>query len=677
MESDESSLESEDLVASSEDLVVSSEDLVVSSEDLVVSLEETESNVEQSLTQDVTVVKIQEFSDNLVNLALSQALDEVKSNNNCILEDFVDGGVLTNVMKKSLIEVFGSSPEKTRVYSESLLRPSPLPKCVAQNISGSNTPLVPGTPPSSPAVFDLEQTSFDSDRFRNFMCLDSSPPKGAALSLSVKSFADSLSNSLMSCIELTSSIATTIATTATSPGHVAAGTKEVFQKSPKKLSSPVKNGDSLVSFLTQKVSKPETPPRKSYSNGFNISEFVEDLSSLVSSAKLERFSPAKDSTDNCAEFSNPRQNLLEEFDQIEQEAKRKGSDEEFLNISSEKLFEELATKLSSSIVDSAIRSSICFVDENKPLDSNADGGSHIGKPSPQSAEQNTDNKEFSNVLNSHVDALLEETISSALAEAAQACVGKTVHDFPSFAVDEKEEREEDNGESDNSTESEETGSNAPEISAVDESETSSSESSEPEEQSDLNEVEEVCSDSALSAVSSETPQALDQMAEKLSQEIIRDGVTRASEMIKERSKEATKESEPYPREEKRPEADKTTAEKSPSFSDEELNDEQTLTEFAEHLSTLTVCGAVKIAGASLEAPTGEPRVRPVATGNWGCGVFRGDPELKALIQWVAASAAGCPVVVYHTFGDRRMSRVSSTLKITLFNFIVIATFCAV
>lgn len=30
----------------------------------------------------------------------------------------------------------------------------------------------------------------------------------------------------------------------------------------------------------------------------------------------------------------------------------------------------------------------------------------------------------------------------------------------------------------------------------------------------------------------------------------------------------------------------------------------------------------------------------IATGNWGCGVFGGKPELKFLIQWVAASLAG-------------------------------------
>lgn len=32
--------------------------------------------------------------------------------------------------------------------------------------------------------------------------------------------------------------------------------------------------------------------------------------------------------------------------------------------------------------------------------------------------------------------------------------------------------------------------------------------------------------------------------------------------------------------------------------------------------------------------------RRVATGNWGCGVFRGDAELKLLIQWIACSVTG-------------------------------------
>lgn len=633
---------------------------MASSEDLVVSPEETK----QSSTQDVAVVKIQEFSNNLVNLALSQAMDEVKSNNNLIFEDCVDGDILTNVMKKSLIEVFGSTTEKARVYSESLLCPSPLPKCLSHSISGSNTPIVPGTPPSSPAMFDLEQTSFDSDEFHTSLCLDRSPAKGAAVNLSVKSFADSLSNSLMSCVELTSSLATAIASAATSPGHVAADTKGAFQKSPKKIGSPVKNGDSLISFLTRKVSKPKTSSSKSYSNGFNISEFVEDLSSLVNSSKLDRFAAVKDITDSsCIKFASPKQKLLEEFGQIEHDAKGKQNGEEF-DVSDAKLFETFATKLSNSIVDSVIRSSICskddrnehemdavyFANENKTLDSDSVDlpSNHIGTvQSPQNAVQ-IDNKEFSNILNGHVDALLVETISTALTEAAEFYVGKTDLDFASSVVDGKEERVEGNGESDHFIQSEEMRSDTPEISALDESDISSSQTSE-DVQSDVNEQDKLSSETD----SSVTPDTVAQTAEKLSQKIMFDGVMEASENITEKSVGATKDGELYTVEEKKLEVNKSS-----SYSDEERVYEQTLNEFAAHLSNLTVCGAVQIAEASLEAPTGEPRVRPIATGNWGCGVFRGDPELKAVIQWVAASAAGSPVVVYHTFGDQRMSRVS-------------------
>ncbi|XP_014238477.1 poly(ADP-ribose) glycohydrolase [Trichogramma pretiosum] len=40
----------------------------------------------------------------------------------------------------------------------------------------------------------------------------------------------------------------------------------------------------------------------------------------------------------------------------------------------------------------------------------------------------------------------------------------------------------------------------------------------------------------------------------------------------------------------------------------------------------------------------------VATGNWGCGAFRGNPQLKVLVQLMAAGVAGRSVV-YFTFGD--------------------------
>jgi len=41
---------------------------------------------------------------------------------------------------------------------------------------------------------------------------------------------------------------------------------------------------------------------------------------------------------------------------------------------------------------------------------------------------------------------------------------------------------------------------------------------------------------------------------------------------------------------------------------------------------------------------------PIATGNWGCGVFGGDKYLKSILQYMAASQAGRNTV-YYSFGD--------------------------
>lgn len=46
----------------------------------------------------------------------------------------------------------------------------------------------------------------------------------------------------------------------------------------------------------------------------------------------------------------------------------------------------------------------------------------------------------------------------------------------------------------------------------------------------------------------------------------------------------------------------------------------------------------------------------IATGNWGCGAFGGDVEVKSMLQWLAASQASRPFVLYftfaHTFSER-------------------------
>lgn len=44
--------------------------------------------------------------------------------------------------------------------------------------------------------------------------------------------------------------------------------------------------------------------------------------------------------------------------------------------------------------------------------------------------------------------------------------------------------------------------------------------------------------------------------------------------------------------------------------------------------------------------------KPIVTGNWGCGAFNGDKQLKFVIQLIASSLAGRQLV-YIPFGYRK------------------------
>ena len=46
--------------------------------------------------------------------------------------------------------------------------------------------------------------------------------------------------------------------------------------------------------------------------------------------------------------------------------------------------------------------------------------------------------------------------------------------------------------------------------------------------------------------------------------------------------------------------------------------------------------------------------KTISTGNWGCGVFGGNHELKFLQQWIAASFAGVKKLFYFTFNNEKM-----------------------
>jgi poly(ADP-ribose) glycohydrolase len=59
--------------------------------------------------------------------------------------------------------------------------------------------------------------------------------------------------------------------------------------------------------------------------------------------------------------------------------------------------------------------------------------------------------------------------------------------------------------------------------------------------------------------------------------------------------------------------------------------------------------------AGFHCPELQPgeRLAGVASGNWGCGAYRGDAKLKSLLQLMAASQAGRHLA-YFTFGDNRL-----------------------
>ena len=51
----------------------------------------------------------------------------------------------------------------------------------------------------------------------------------------------------------------------------------------------------------------------------------------------------------------------------------------------------------------------------------------------------------------------------------------------------------------------------------------------------------------------------------------------------------------------------------------------------------------------------EKKKKIISTGNWGCGAFGGDFELKFIQQWLAATFAGVEKLYYYTFKRNEMN----------------------
>ena len=62
--------------------------------------------------------------------------------------------------------------------------------------------------------------------------------------------------------------------------------------------------------------------------------------------------------------------------------------------------------------------------------------------------------------------------------------------------------------------------------------------------------------------------------------------------------------------------------------------------------------------------------KAIATGNWGCGAFLGHPVLKSLLQWVAASEAGCSEMLYCTFNHQDLAcfQALATMFVKIYDY---------
>ncbi|XP_046669036.1 uncharacterized protein LOC124359929 isoform X2 [Homalodisca vitripennis] len=62
----------------------------------------------------------------------------------------------------------------------------------------------------------------------------------------------------------------------------------------------------------------------------------------------------------------------------------------------------------------------------------------------------------------------------------------------------------------------------------------------------------------------------------------------------------------------------------------------------------------------------ERSLLPVATGNWGCGSSNlGEPQLKLLIQWLTASVAGVPHLLYFTCCHYKLLKLDTVCRVLL------------
>ncbi|KAJ8311230.1 hypothetical protein KUTeg_011216 [Tegillarca granosa] len=80
-------------------------------------------------------------------------------------------------------------------------------------------------------------------------------------------------------------------------------------------------------------------------------------------------------------------------------------------------------------------------------------------------------------------------------------------------------------------------------------------------------------------------------------------------------------------------------------------------QFAQNVATDVIKNSAMVFKREKQCELKRKYGRPISTGNWGCGAFRGDPCLKSMLQWIAASYAGVPYVLFYTFQHPSLFKV--------------------
>ena len=492
-----------------------------------------------------------------------------------------------------------------KVYSETVIRPSLLPKCMnwtSTSTGGTASPLVPGTPPPSPAlVIGQDRSLFLDHSGIQTPIVPGTPPttpaSDAAVVLSTSSFADSLSESLLKCVKLSTSLANAIAAVASNPVQMASVTKETFQNSPRDLGSPVKNGEHLISYLSQKMCSVESgeaaavSTRRNSGNIYKVSEFVEELTTLVSAKKAEKrhFS---DRTDGISKVII-KQDLTKTCEAIpsSEMAHLENQVNCILDVNS---VGDFATNVAQSSIKDAILRFPVAESESVEL---------------KGSDPPTDCESLARALSL---AIITAAVSEVTDDSLDNNLVRKVDEITlnQCVVD---------------TSSSDENHNLVDINPV--------------VDDDEFRVENCCvSDSFITKQFN-----FKSVPASFVQGIMSEGLVEAANMIG-AERQANIESVQL-------------------FSCANINGSGTdischgLKDFADSLCQDVLSYSVPLAAVLCGLHSEPGADRPLATGNWGCGAFRGDPELKAVLQWVAASVAGCPAVVYHTFGDKRVAQV--------------------